>query len=71
VPLAVAGLILGLGASFALSRSMTSLLYQVSATDPATFAGISVVGIGIALLASLIPALRALRVDPMKALRID
>ena len=71
VPLAIAGLILGLGAAFALSRSMTSMLYQVSATDPATFAAISVVGIGLALVASLIPALRALRVDPMRALRIE
>jgi putative ABC transport system permease protein len=71
VPLAIGGLILGLGAAFALSRSMTSLLYQVSATDPATFGAISLVGIGIAVIASLIPALRALRVDPIKALRIE
>jgi len=71
VPLAIGGLVLGLGASLALSRSMTSLLYQVSATDPATFASISVVAMAVALLAGLIPALRAVRVDPIKALRIE
>jgi putative ABC transport system permease protein len=71
VPLAVAGLVLGLGAAFALGRSMTSMLYQVSATDPATFASICIVAFAIALLASLIPALRAVRLDPIKALRIE
>lgn len=71
VPLALAGLALGLGASYLLSRSITSLLYHVSATDPATFAGISVVALLTALLASLIPALRAVRVDPIRALRIE
>jgi putative ABC transport system permease protein len=71
VPLAVAGLAVGLGAAFALSRSMTSLLYQVSATDPATFVAISGVALLMALLASLMPALHAVRVDPIKALRIE
>jgi putative ABC transport system permease protein len=71
VPLALAGLALGLGTAFGLSRSMTSMLYQVSATDPATFAAISVVALLTALLASLIPALRAVRVDPIRALRIE
>ena len=71
VPLAIAGLILGLGAAFALSRSMTSMLYEVSATDPATFGVIGAVTLAIALFASLVPALRAVRVDPIKALRIE
>jgi len=71
VPLAIAGLILGLGAAVALSRSMTSMLYEVSATDPATFGAICVVAFTIALLACLIPARRAVRLDPIKALRIE
>ena len=50
---------------------MTSMLYEVSATDPATFGAICVVAFTIALLASLIPALRAVRLDPIKALRIE
>jgi putative ABC transport system permease protein len=69
--LALAGLVVGLGASLALSRSMASLLYDVSATDPATFAAIALVAILTALLASMIPALRAVRLDPVKALRAE
>jgi len=69
--LALAGLVLGLGTALALSRSMASLLYDVSATDPATFAAIAVVAILTALLASMIPALRAVRLDPVKALRAE
>jgi ABC-type antimicrobial peptide transport system permease subunit len=71
MPLAIAGLILGLGTAVALGRSMKSMLYEVSATDPATFGAICVVALGIALLASLVPALRAVRLDPIKALRIE
>ena len=63
--------VLGLGAALALSRSMASLLYDVSATDPATFAVIALVAILTALLASMIPALRAVRLDPVKALRAE
>jgi ABC-type antimicrobial peptide transport system permease subunit len=69
--LAFAGLALGLAAAVALSRSMTSLLYQVSATDPATFAAIAAIALLTAALASLVPAVRALRVDPVKALRAE
>jgi putative ABC transport system permease protein len=50
---------------------MTSMLYDVSATDPATFGAISAVALAIALLASLVPALRAVRLDPIKALRAE
>jgi putative ABC transport system permease protein len=71
IPLAVTGLVLGLGAAVALSRSMTSMLYQVSATDPGTFVVISLVALLTALLASLIPAIRAVRLDPIKALRLE
>jgi len=52
-----------------LTRVMEGLLYGVSAIDPVTFATISAVLIGVAALASFIPALRATRIDPMVALR--
>ena len=62
---------LGLLASLALARAMTTLLYSVSATDPVTFASIAALLLAIALLAAYLPARRAARVDPMLALRGD
>jgi putative ABC transport system permease protein len=63
------GLALGLAGVFALSRVMVGLLYGVSPTDPLTYTGVSIVLLIVALLACLIPARRATRVDPIVALR--
>jgi putative ABC transport system permease protein len=67
--LAGAGVAIGLVAAFVLTRFLTSQLYGVGATDPVTFTLVSALLVAIALLATLLPAMRATRVDPVVALR--
>ena len=69
--LATIGLALGLIASAAVSRFIAGLLFGISATDPLVFAGVSVVLAAVAFIASYVPARRATRIDPLKALRIE
>jgi putative ABC transport system permease protein len=66
---AAIGIVLGLGASLALTRVVSSYLVGVSATDPVTFVGVPLVLLGVAALASYLPARRAMTIDPVRALR--
>ncbi len=69
VRLALLGLAVGIAAALALTRLMTDLLFGVGATDPLTFAAVTIVLLATSLLASYVPARRAINVDPIVALR--
>jgi predicted permease len=69
--LTVIGIVVGLGASLALTRFLAAFLYGVSATDPLDFAAVAALFAIVALAASYIPARRAMRVDPLTALRYE
>jgi putative ABC transport system permease protein len=66
-----AGLVIGIAGSLILTRTLESLLFGVSAADPVTFAGVALLLVAIALLACYIPARRAMKVDPLIALRYE
>jgi putative ABC transport system permease protein len=69
--LAVLGVGIGIAASLVITRLLSSLLFGISATDPITFAGVAVLLFLVALLASYMPARRAMRLDPNSALRYE
>jgi len=66
-----AGVVVGIGGALALTRFLQTLLYEVTPTDPLTFAVATATLAGVAIVACLNPALRAMRLDPMTALRHD
>ena len=69
--LGLAGVAVGLAASFGLTRLVASFLFGVGAADPLTFAGVAALLFGATLAACLLPACRAMRVDPLVALRCE
>jgi len=67
--LSVIGVGLGLAGAIALGRVLAGLMFRVSPTDPAMLAGVAAILVAVALMASLVPARRAIRIDPVTALR--
>jgi putative ABC transport system permease protein len=67
----VGGAVIGVAGALALTRFMSSFLYEVTATDPLTFALAVATLLGVAFVASYVPARRATRIDPVRALRLE
>jgi putative ABC transport system permease protein len=68
---ALIGVTAGLAGSLLLSRLMQALLFEISPTDPVTFAGVALVSLAVAVLAAYVPARRAAGIDPLEALRSE
>ena len=71
IKLSIAGLAIGVACALGLTRLLGSLLFEISAADPITYAEIAILLVSVSLLASFLPAWRATRVDPMTALRYE
>ena len=69
--LSAAGAAIGLAGAFAASRLISGFIYGIAPTDPLSYAASALIAIGVALGASYLPARRAMRVDPMTALRCE
>lgn len=69
--LTLLGIMIGLVGSFTMTRLLSALLYEVTPTDPATFSGVTLLLVAVALLACWLPARRAAKIDPMAALRYE
>jgi putative ABC transport system permease protein len=67
----VAGIVIGIGAAFALTRLIANQLYGVTPMDPLTIATVALILAGVAMLACVIPARHAAKVDPLRALRVE
>ena len=67
----VVGIAIGLALAFGTTRTMESMLYGIDKYDPPTFVAVPLVLFGVAMLASLVPAMRASRVEPVQALRSE
>jgi putative ABC transport system permease protein len=67
----VIGLVIGVGMAFGLARVLSSLLYGISASDPATFLGVSALVTLVVLVANCLPARKAAKIDPIVALRYE
>jgi len=67
--LALAGVVIGVVGSLASARALQGFVWGVSTMDPATYAGVAALLVAVAVLASLVPAVRAVRQDPDRALR--
>lgn len=70
-PMVTTGVVVGLAAALGLTRFVRAILYEIQPNDPATFAGVSITIAVVAVVAALIPAQRASRVDPMLAIRSE